>query len=538
VDTERLNNVKQGLKETGQDVWGAIKGAATSLDPTALSGLWSHLYPGEDQLAEGIHQTVPALHAYENARSQGKSVIESVKAANAEMMRQQQATSMLKQRIDEFKKNPQIATIHAVGDAAALAATIYAGKAIEGFANPETEAAGVTPKQGLLDRAKTFYQQAKQGESIAQPEIQEAVRTGNAQSIETTNANAVKNGITEPVAAPEQPAASGPPVDKYPVSIKYDADGDIVDLDGRHRVVEAWERGDKTIPVTTQLRDGSIEVLDTPVQSAAEKMGLGKDLDHAKEILENTDANQPYRAGGGKPRPPVLEAPTTPKTSTGGVAVGKPTPPVEKPEATEPLTKNAKDTIVDDHVDALERQKRSAYGKMDQVAGFDYKALKDKLGVDEYNLRQLGSADPDKAGRLVEAINDAKDRLEEADLKMRKTGIDPDTADTLNARWRDGQEIRKGLLRAKTPEGEYDVNKMLTDARVLRNTKYGDRLARWFGSKDAADAYVQALEKAHASGIQAMKTQQFAKSVMHKAAAAVLGAGVVGTAAGAYEAMK
>jgi hypothetical protein len=95
--------------------------------------------------------------------------------------------------------------------------------------------------------------------------------------------------------------------DKYPVSIEHDAEGNVVNADGRHRVVRAWENGDKSIPVTTKLADGTVEVLNQAPESVANKMGLGNSVEEARQTLDATDAQQPYRAGNGEPRQPVYE---------------------------------------------------------------------------------------------------------------------------------------------------------------------------------------------------------------------------------------
>jgi hypothetical protein len=127
-------SVDTGLKETGQDIWGAVRGMATTV------------VPGQNDFVEHIKEAVPAFHAYEAARSQGKGVIESLSAANDEMAKQQQARDVLKQRVDEFKKDPTAATTRAVGDAAAFAASIYAG-------SPGIEAA---PEEGSAELAQAI----------------------------------------------------------------------------------------------------------------------------------------------------------------------------------------------------------------------------------------------------------------------------------------------------------------------------------------------------------------------------------------------
>jgi hypothetical protein len=361
VNTERLHNLGQGLQETGHDVWGAIKGLATSTPP------------GVSELHEGIQEAIPSFHAYENARSQGKGVWESIKAANDEMARQQDARDVLKQRIEEFKKNPQVASIRAIGDAAAMAAAAYGGAKLGvpeagttfdtetgNLVSPTTETAAV-PKPGIVSTVKNLKNEIVQGAKVAQPGAQEAVR-------------------------------------------------DVV-------------------PTGT-----------------------------AEEI---------------------------------------------------PLVKGNK-TFMDDHLSDIEQQKIAAYEKIDDVSGFDVKALKDKLKTDQYNLKQLGSSDPDKTGRLVEAINDSTDRLAEANEKLKVAGVDPDSADALNARWKAGEDFKKSLVKNTNPADQsVNVDGLLKDAKNLRFNKYGDRLEQFMG-KEGADKYVSQLEEMQQLGAHAVKAQKIA----------------------------
>jgi hypothetical protein len=175
------SNVIQGIKETGSDIWGAIKGAATTV------------FPGQSDLVSGIQEAIPAFHAYEQARSQGKGVVDSLSAANDEMGRQQQARDVLKQRVDEFKKNPTIATVRAVGDAAALATSIYAGGAMgsaSDAAASEAGAEGATADTATAAPKPNIVKQAWQGEKVAQAPAKAALRSG-------AQASAVDAGVPE-----------------------------------------------------------------------------------------------------------------------------------------------------------------------------------------------------------------------------------------------------------------------------------------------------------------------------------------------------
>lgn len=96
-------------------------------------------------------------------------------------------------------------------------------------------------------------------------------------------------------AAPETPAME----DAHPIKVVHDEGGNLVDADGRHRIMQAIERGDKTISVQITAPDGSIRVNQFDPRMVAERIGV------TKESLASTDEQQPYRAGNLQPREPV-----------------------------------------------------------------------------------------------------------------------------------------------------------------------------------------------------------------------------------------
>jgi hypothetical protein len=559
VNTERLHNLGEGLSRTGSDIWSAIKSVPISSVGTDAAR----------DIYQNVREAIPALHAYENARAQGKGIVESVSAANDEMGRQQAARDVLKQRIDEFKKNPQVATIHAIGDAAALAAATYGGARLGlgapeagttfdtetgNLVSPTTEAAA-TPKAAA---EPGVIKQVLQGKKVAQPGAQSAVREGVQSSVETTNAAADRAAEPTRVHPPEiDPAVRdharlnpfpgedvkiktfpGTPATETEAatnptaritgpngsSIELELDGKIARVKG---IINSGKPGDGQRLYDNAIAWAKDSGYDTfegdKVQTEAAKTAWGRVAErHNARMAEEAPHTPSIDLRGSRPAPEVAASDVTPVKT------------VKLPEATEPLTENSKTTIVDDHLDALEQQKSSAYKRMDDTAGFDVKALKDKLKTDKYNLKQLGSSDPDKTGRLVEAINDSTDRIAEANEKMKAAGIDPDYADALNKRWEAGQDYKASLLKRTNPDGSMNVKGLWDDAKKMRNDpEYGDRLEQWFGSKDAADAYVKALEKAHAEGIQAMKRQAFARQILWRVAGTTA-AGAVGL--GLYDA--
>lgn len=374
-------------------------------------------------------------------------------------------------------------------------------KAIKSAVNPEI-ADGI----GLAKRVA-------QGSRAAQPGAQAAVRGGVQSSIDADAANLA------PIS----------PVDKYPVSMELDAKGNLLKADGRHRLVQAWERGDKSIPVTVKLADGTTTIANQPVQEMATKMGLGDTVQEARQSLNETDAQQAAsRAAEGKPtdgtpRPPVYE---TPKVSPDMTPV--------KLDTNKPLVKGA-ETFMDDHLSNLAKKEQAAYKTVDETAGFDVKAEKAQLANDQYKLKQLGNTDADVTarGNLIESINDSTDRIANAEAKMKAAGIDPQFADSLHKQRMAGLDFKKSLIKNTNPADQsVNVQGLLKDAKNFRFSKYGDRLEQFMGSKEAADNYVAELEKMDKLGAHALKVQKAAQMLGKWAASGAVGGGV-GT--GAYE---
>jgi hypothetical protein len=86
------------------------------------------------------------------------------------------------------------------------------------------------------------------------------------------------------------------PGEQHPVKIVYDEHGQpTAETDGRHRVIQALKNGYDRIEVTVDRGNGPQKTT-VPVRALARQMGV----DEAS--LANTDSQQSYRAGGGKPR--------------------------------------------------------------------------------------------------------------------------------------------------------------------------------------------------------------------------------------------
>ena len=171
---EAQHPIVSGLGEAAGDVWDAMKSMANPLN-TGLAGATTQAF-------DHIKEAVPLFQTYEKARANGKTVIESLGAANAKAKQIHDAQDVVKQRVDEFKKNPTVAATRAVADAAALAASMWTGEPLEAPSasaeaagtithvfDPTTETLTPVPKPGIM-------QQVLKGEQVAQPAAQQAVR--------------------------------------------------------------------------------------------------------------------------------------------------------------------------------------------------------------------------------------------------------------------------------------------------------------------------------------------------------------------------
>jgi hypothetical protein len=180
-------------------------------------------------------------------------------------------------------------------------------------------------------------------------------------------------------------------------------------------------------------------------------------------------------------------------------------------------------TVLDEPLNALKEKESALYKKVDDAAGFDLKAEKAQLANDKYKLTQLGNTDADitQRGNLTEAINDATDRIAQAEAKLKEAGIDPKAADAAHQQRMAGQDFKKAVVKNTNADGSVNIDGLLKDSKNLRFHKYGDRLGQFMGN-DGADAFVSKLEQMQKLGAHAMKTQQIAKWI-----AGALGVGSV-----------
>lgn len=125
-------------------------------------------------------------------------------------------------------------------------------------------------------------------------------------------------------------------------------------------------------------------------------------------------------------------------------------------------------------------------------------------------LRDLADARKDLL-KIQEEFVRLEKRNDAVQATLKAAGIDPTDADALHQQRMAGMDFKKLLARATAPDGSVDVDKLLNGSKLLRFTKYGDSLTQFFGSKDAADAYMTQLQKAQELGAHALKMQGVAK---------------------------
>lgn len=178
-DHPTLTNIGRGLGDTVSDVRNSILNIP--------SGIWHSLPPV--QLADTMKKSLPVINAYEKARANGSSIGDSIQAADLQARQQDTIGAKIKAVSDAFKANPTRETSRALGDAAALAVSIFAGggaaaegaegageagwmsDAAEGGADATGTEAATTEQPGIM-------KQIFQGKDAAQPGADSAIRSG------------------------------------------------------------------------------------------------------------------------------------------------------------------------------------------------------------------------------------------------------------------------------------------------------------------------------------------------------------------------
>lgn len=268
------------------------------------------------------------------------------------------------------------------------------------------------------------------------------------------------------------------------------------------QLLESISKTGAILPVTPEAEavPAVAKVAEEAGPSLASKVGQ-KVKDVAKEVIQGRDVNQ---AGTEQAvRQAVEKGATESGTNTSRAAANvEPTPVVSGHE-----------TILDDHLNALESQEKVAYNKLDKVAGFDLKAEKAQLANDQYKLSQLGNTPIDQRmrTRLQGSITDSTDRIADAESRIKAANIDPREGDMIHTQRMAGEDVKSALQKNVNPDGSYNVDGLLKDTNNLRfKGKYGDRVEQWLGSKEAADDYINRLLQLQQQGAHAVKARWIA----------------------------
>jgi uncharacterized protein (UPF0335 family) len=275
------------------------------------------------------------------------------------------------------------------------------------------------------------------------------------------------------------------------VSIEHDAGGNVVNADGRHRVLVALERGDETIPVQTKLADGTTETLNQPPQIVAEKMGLGKTVQEVRDSIAATDEQQgAVRAGGG--REPVTKM------------VGKTVPGAPAVKVTPTASMR---TAIQDVSEDIEGRGKSIYQALDKATGNKFTTYTDRLNKINDRLDTLIPDTTEVDDSAIERLEQQKSEIETSQAQLfedlETQGIDPDLVDEAKAHWRQAQALKdvqnalatstKGNIAAGAKEVVNPDQFVTRLERLNRVPSKGapSRLQQALGSKEAADALVK-----------------------------------------------
>ena len=383
------------------------------------------------------------------------------------------------------------------------------------FAGPEVSAAempdAITAATGKAKEAITpsetgLVSQVLKGRKVAQPGVQAAVREATSQVL--------KQQIRRLLHA-KQPS----PLSKFPPEYQ-----DLIDEAMKQETVWTPEKAQPVIKslgdnfeVKGSVGEGKVTNNDLDIWQKTGKLseafdkltdlGFKKayDTEHGEvwmnektgQNVDLWDAQHEPKAGFGPDQTPEPEE---------ALPIANKKSPAVSPNA--PLLKG-NTTILDDHLDTLAENEKTAYKRMDDTAGFDIKAERQQLANDKYKLSQLGNTDVDitQRGKLIESINDSEARIAQANAKMKTAGVDPNEADVLHRQRMAGQDFKKTLTRYTNADGSVNVKGLLRGSKQLRFSKYGDRLEQFFGSTEAADKFVNQLDSMDKLGTHAVKAR-------------------------------
>jgi hypothetical protein len=223
-------------RESAGDLWGMVKAAPVGIWHAIEHPIPDTLLHPIDTFHTDVQRALPIIDAYEKSRSGGKSVMESLSAANDHARSTGGITGTIAQKISDLQKNPTREGVRDVTDLVGILAASYGIGKVGSMLIPEEAATAALPvesetaatttevptefnsptKPTLVQQVKALpakvvgkAQRAVSPTAAAQPEAQSALRQGAVASTQDAGvtadiANAPDAGIrtlmTEPIA--------------------------------------------------------------------------------------------------------------------------------------------------------------------------------------------------------------------------------------------------------------------------------------------------------------------------------------------------
>src|SRR5579862_574728 len=324
--------------------------------------------------------------------------------------------------------------------------------------------------EGARGAAGTVKNIVKGGQPRLQTAIREAGQTAAAKAEALSSHPDILNQMVE-----------APVEDVHPVKLVYDEDGNVVDLDGRHRVIQAIDEGKETIPVQVTLRDGTTSTVQQDPNVVAEKFGVTKDS------LAATDEQQAaVRAGGGKPRPAVTNQTTA-----------QPTAQSETPTASTPKTPSVGvRTAIEDVSNEVKAKAQKLYQQLDKESGGRWQRYEDQIKNLNDKMDEVNGIDDEAYDRLETKRNDIETSQAQMLEDLKEKGVDPKVAEDAVAHYKQAMALRdldkavKGSTSGDVRVGlkeTVDPKKFITRVQKLKDS---GRLEQALG-KDGADTLLK-----------------------------------------------
>lgn len=181
--------------------------------------------------------------------------------------------------------------------------------------------------------------------------------------------------------------------------------------------------------------------------------------------------------------------------------------------------------VLEQPIDATEAQAKNLYSQIDAAAGTDIKALREKLGNTEYQIRNLTDTEADQAmeSKLEESRRGLLDKIEQAKQDAMKAGVDPATLDQADVAYRKAQALRDVQKIFQNPSniygnvraGQDELINIKPTVQALQKLQYADkyggsRLEQALGEQNA-NALLGKLYEADRLGQSAIRARNIAE---------------------------